>query len=169
MSFDFKAAIKKPWVKYSLIGIAVLGAVYIMWSRSSSSSSSGASGDASSSAADAATIQANAQLSAQQQALAASSAAQESQQNFQLAALKETDATQLAALTATNSSNLALANVQLTGLHDQLNEKSHEADLAAGVQNNNISTSGSVAKKNSDNAAIGAAVGTIGMIAAAFF
>lgn len=167
MSFDFKAAIKKPWVKYSLIGIAVLGVGYILMSRSSSASTSTDSGETS--AVDAATVQANAQLSAQQQALAASASAQQSQQDFQLAALKETDATQLAALTATNSSNLALANVQLTGLQDQLTEKQAEATLAAGVQNNNISSSASVAKKNSDNQAIGGAVATIGVLAAAFF
>lgn len=167
MSFDFKAAIKKPWVKYSLIGIAVLGVGYILMSRSSSTSTDTTTG--SSDATDAATVSANAQLSAQQAALSAQSSAQESQQNFQLAGLKETDATQLAALDKTNTANLALAQIQLTGLQSQLTEQSHVADLSAGVQNNNTNQAANVAKKQSDNQAIGGAVATIGVLAAAFF
>jgi hypothetical protein len=169
MAFDYKAALKKPWVKYALIGIAVLGAVFIIRARSSSSSSSGASADPSSSAVDAATVQANAQLSAQQQALAASSAAQTSQQQFQLAALQETDKTQLAALTETNSHSLSLANIQLQGLHDQLAEKSHEADLSAGVATNNVNQQASVAKNTSKNSTYAAVAGTVAMAAIALF
>lgn len=167
MSFDFKAAIKKPWVKYSLIGIAVLGVGYILMSRSSSGSTGSATD--SSGATDAATVSANAQLSAQQAALSAQSASQESQQNFQLAGLKETDAFQLAALDKTNTANLALSQIQLTGLQSQLAEQSHVADLSAGVQNNNTNQAASVAKKTSDNSAIASGLGVAAMAVVALF
>lgn len=169
MAFDYKAALKKPWVKYTLIGIAALGAVFIIRGRLSSSSSSGDSGGASSSAADAATIQANAQLSAQQQAIAASSASQTSHEQFQLAALQESDKTQLAALTENNAHSLAMSDVQLKGLHEQLTEKSHEADLSAGVQTNSMNKQADVAKKQSDNQAIAGGLAVAGMVAMAFF
>ena len=45
MAFDFKAALKKPWVKYALIAIGVIGAYYIYQSVSGGGSSSSTNSD----------------------------------------------------------------------------------------------------------------------------
>lgn len=186
MPFDIKAAIKKPWVKYSLIGIGFLGVIYIIYSHASASNaSSTATGT---NANDAAIAQTQIQAGAAQQA-------QDSSQSFQLAALKEQDATTLAGQSASiagqlqlnsqnNATSLSLANVQLQGLQAQLkeatdiqtiqaNEQTHISDNNTNVQLNNTNQQAGVAKaqsKDNKTAAIAGTVGTVAVAAiAAFF
>ena len=128
MSIDIKAALKKPWVKYGLIAVGVIGAFVIFRSASSSSSdSTNSTGESDADyAADAQTAQTQIQASA-------AAASQSSAQSFQLQEQQESDATNLSALgqnlaaqlhinDSNNATSVSLANIQLTGLQDQLTE-----------------------------------------------
>lgn len=177
MSLDIKAAIKKPWVKYALIAVGVIGAFYIFRSASSSSSSTDTSGTSDTGPNDAAIAQTQIQASA-------SAASQDSAQGFQLDQQKEADATNLSALgqnlaaqlhinDSNNTTSVSLANIQLTGLQSQLAEASHVNDNETAVYLNGQNSTAGVAKTASNNAAKASTIGTVGTIAvaaiAAFF
>lgn len=112
MPFDFKSAVKKPWVKYTLIGVAGVGAVWILYSRVGGGSSSAAQSNAPTAAELQAQTQED-QITAQQnmQAVAASS---------QLALAKEQDSTSLTGQQNQLQNNLQLANITLQGLVAQI-------------------------------------------------
>lgn len=104
---DFKAQLKKPWVKYTLIAVGVVGAFVIFKSMSGSSSSS--SDSTTSGGESDADYAADTQLAINQQNTSAALAGQSNQNSATLAQLQETD-----------SEQSALANVQLQGLVAQL-------------------------------------------------
>lgn len=177
MSFDIKAAVKKPWVKYGLIAIGVIGAFYIFRSASSSSSSTDTSGSSDTGPNDAAIAQTQIQASA-------GAASQDSAQGFQLDQQKEADATNLSALgqniaaqlhidDSNNTTSVSLANIQLTGLQSQLAEAAHVNDNETAVYLNGQNTTASVAKNGQVQAKQGQTIATVGNIAvaaiAAFF
>jgi hypothetical protein len=184
MPFDVKAAIKKPWVKYSLIGIAVFGVVLIVMKRGSSSTSSGGESDAQY-AADEQYAQAQMQTSA-------AAAAQSSAQTFQLAQQTEADKTaitqqqqsiagQLALNSDNNQTSIALGHIQLQGLQAQLNEtqnvaqiqaneQMHISDNQTAVATGQTNAQASVAKTVSNNQVKTGAISAIaGVALAAFF
>lgn len=181
MAFNFKEAIKKPWMKVALGAILFVGILIILKSRSGSGAttvSAGGPSDAQVQALAQEQMQQNAleyQSSAQQASLAASAAAQAQHDQTGLAAQKESDATQL-----------SLAGIQLQGLFKQLetqanmnsdalhtqvslanitaneqtglaqitaNQQSHLADLQANVANHQSDNATSVAITNSNNQA----------------
>lgn len=190
MPFDVKAALKKPWVKYSLIGIGALGVVYILYMRSSgSSSSSGATGPSD------AQYAADEQYAQAQMQTAAASASQASAQQFQLAQQTEADKTaiteqqnsiagQLAINSDNNQTSISLGHIQLQGLQAQLNEaqnvasiqaaeQTHISDNQTAVATGQTNAQASVAKTVSNNqvksGAISAAAGIATVALAAFF
>ena len=177
MSLDIKAAIKKPWVKYGLIAVGVIGAFYIFRSATSSSSSTDSTGSSDTGPNDAAIAQTQIQASA-------AAASQDSAQGFQLDQQKEADATNLSALgqnlaaqlhinDSNNATSVSLANIQLTGLQSQLAEAQHVNDNETAVYLNGQNTTAGVAKNASNNATKASTIGTIGTVAvaaiAAFF
>ena len=158
MTLNFKEAVKKPWVKYSLIGIGVVGAFFIVKGRMGTQTAVDPATGLSSAA-----LQAQAQLQAQQNNLAyqasqaanAQSAAAQSQALAattttaqQAAQIKGTldlasiqSASQIALTTLNNAEQTALANVSLQGLTNQLkaNTDQQKNTLDSTVALSNIS------------------------------
>ncbi len=184
MSFDIKAAVKKPWVKYGLLAIGFIGVVYILYSRNAVSDSTGTTGTSDTGPNDAAIAQTQIQASA-------AVAAQDSGQNFQLAQQKEADATNLTAQSASlaaqlhindsnNATSLALGNIQLQGLQAQLKEatdiqgiqaqeQEHISDNQTAVSLGQQSTQYKTAVQQKQSGAI-STIGTVAVAAiAAFF
>lgn len=124
LEFNFKEAVKKPWVKWTLIIIGVVGGFFILRAMMGGGSSSAASASNQDLQAEAA-LQAqqnaiDAQNSQQASTISANAAAQTSAQQSQLALQQETDATALASQKEGDASSFQLAGVQLQGLLDQL-------------------------------------------------
>jgi hypothetical protein len=177
MPFDIKAAIKKPWVKYGLIAVGVIGAFYIFRSASSSSTTDTTSGSTDTGPNDAAIAQTQIQAGA-------AAASQSSAQSFQLQQQQESDTTNLSALgqnlaaqlhmnDSNNTTSVALSNIQLQGLQSQLAEASHVNDNETAVYLNGQNTTAGVAKNGQVQAKQGQTIATVGTIAvaaiAAFF
>ena len=135
MALDIKVALKKPWVKYTLIGVAVIGAILIIKSRMSSAApvqTGTTDGLSDAQAADLTQLQGQQnQIAAQAAQTTAQANAQQSAQDSQLALLQEQDKTTLAATTLNDGTSLsalnaqldntlAMGNLQLQGLNDQL-------------------------------------------------
>jgi hypothetical protein len=118
MAFDFKAALKKKWVKVALAGIAFVSVFLIIRSRSASGSSS--SGATSSTGLDDAQAADVTSLEEQQNQIQAASAAQSASIAAQESEQSESDQTGLTAQANNNQTQIALAGIQLTGLQDQL-------------------------------------------------
>lgn len=116
MAFDFKAALKKKWVRYALAVIAVVGALLIFKSRMGGSSAQqvNATGLDDAQAADLT------QESEQAASIQASAAAQASSQSFQASQQQESDQTALAALGSNNATQISLAGITLQGIQDQI-------------------------------------------------
>ena len=186
MAFDFKAALKKPWVKYALIAIGVIGAYYIYQNISGGSSSSSSSDGMSD-----AEVQAEAALENTQLQTSAAASSQASAQQFQTAQQQEADATaiteqqnsiagQLSLNSNNNQTSVSLANVQLQGLQAQLNEalgiqtiqaqeQEHISDNQTAVSLNQTNQSASVSKNQSNNGVKSTVIGgIIGGIASLF-
>ena len=124
---DIKAAIKEPWVKYTLIGVAGLGLLYIV-------SRNAGGGAVQSSGVDPAL----AQLSAQQAQLAQQAASQASQNNFNLtldaqqSAEKYKEASLAAQTSTTQQANAITGQLSLAQLASIT--ATHQADTAAAAQ-----------------------------------
>ncbi|HET8705953.1 MAG TPA: hypothetical protein VFM46_06590 [Pseudomonadales bacterium] len=188
MSFDIKAEIKKPWVKWGLAIVAVIGVVVIY--RSYSGSGSGSQSTASTGMTDS---QAHdlASITMQQNQIAAQAASQESSQSYNLSALKESDTTQLSAMHIKADSDLALAGIQLTGLQSQLSAQTeqqknqlnsvvqqaqivadtqmHISDVQAGVATNASNNQKAIAKDTNRTNLVGGIVNTIGKVFGGLF
>jgi hypothetical protein len=118
MAFDFKAALKKKWVKVALITIAVGGVFLIFKSRAPGSSSTAANNSTGLDDAQAADMTS---LEEQQNQIQAASAAQASSIAAQESEQSESDQTGLTALQDQDSTQISLAGIQLQGLQDQYN------------------------------------------------
>lgn len=174
MELNFKEAIKKPWVKYTLVGIGSLGFVYIVYQRVNGGANravQNSTGISDSQAHDLAQIQ------MQNAAIGATAASQNSSQSYGLATLQEKDKTGLTALQYSNAETLALANIQLSGLHATLdaqttqqqnaingtvsqaqilaNEQMHISDTQAGVNNNAIHNAAVTQQNQSNDSLLG--------------
>lgn len=179
MAFNFKEAVKKPWMKVAL-GVILFFGIFIILRSRSGSGATGSSGpsDAQVQALAQEQMQQNAleyQSSAQQASLAASAAAQAQHDQTGLAAQKESDATQLSLAgiqlqglfkqletqqtmnSDALSTQVALANVtanEQTGLAQiTANQQGHLADLQADVANHQSDNATKVAVTNSNNQA----------------
>ena len=157
MDLNYKEALKKPWVKYTLMGVAVIGVVVIVKNRMG-----GSANTQSGTGVDSATIQAEAQLQSQQNALAAqnnqqaaaisasaaastlaantSTAQQVNQINGTLSLASLQQAGQIALATLSTNEQTALANISLQGLQSQLtaNTSQQQNNLNATVALSNI-------------------------------
>lgn len=109
MAFDFKAALKKKPVKMAVIAIVCVGGVWIVRSRLSSSSADSSTAATSSTGLDDAQAADMTSLQEQQNSIQAQSASNSLAASTSLSAQSENDTTQL-----------ALAGVQLQGLQAQL-------------------------------------------------
>jgi hypothetical protein len=143
MAFDFKAALKKKWVKVALAGIAFVGVFLIIRSRSASGSSSSAATN--STGLDDAQAADMTSLEEQQNQIQAASAAQSASIAASESEQQESDSTGLQAQENNNQTQIALAGIQLNGLQDQLTAQTTQnqdtlnanvslANIAAGEQ-----------------------------------
>lgn len=138
MAFDFKAALKKKWVRIALIFVAVGGAFLIFRSMTGSSAASTAA--TSSTGLDDAQA---ADLTSENEQASAIQASEQEQ--------SESDQTGLAATQDQDSTQISLAGIQLQGLDDQLTAQTTQnsdndnatvslANIAAGEQTSIAST-----------------------------
>jgi hypothetical protein len=184
--FNFKEAIKKPWVKYALIAVGVIGA-YVVFKSATGSSGSSSSSSSDSTAPSDAEVQASAAVQMNQDNIAAAQAAQGT-------ALQQQSASIAGSLTAQkedDTTQIALANVQLAGLQQQLNEaqadhlsdnatvlggetlvaqtqqliSDNQTSVAIGQSNNQVKT----AVQQKQGATTSTILSGLGLAAAAFF
>jgi len=134
---DIMGAMKKPWVKYTVIGIVALGVIWIIYKNigSTSSASSGLDSNGLTAAqeqANASEYSTSAQLQEQQNSVSAASASQASSQTYNLTldAQQATEALQIDQLNDTTSiteqqnninGQISMANISSQNIQDQLN------------------------------------------------